>query len=67
LRIAVLLHRSRDDRPPPPYAAEFTRSGFQLTLGGEGLNVLPMTAAALEDEALQWAGIGGELRLRGSS
>jgi hypothetical protein len=25
-----------------------------------------MTAAALEDEALQWAGIGGELRLRGS-
>jgi exopolyphosphatase/guanosine-5'-triphosphate,3'-diphosphate pyrophosphatase len=67
LRIAVLLHRSRDDRPPPPYAAEFTRSGFQLTLGGEGLNVLPMTAAALEDEAQQWAGIGGELRLRGSS
>ena len=67
LRIAVLLHRSRDDRPPPPYAAEFTRSGFQLTLGGEGLNVLPMTAAALEDEAHQWAGIGGELRLRGSS
>jgi exopolyphosphatase/guanosine-5'-triphosphate,3'-diphosphate pyrophosphatase len=64
LRIAVLLHRSRDDRLPPPYEAEFVRNGFQLTLGAEGLNVLPMTAAALEDEALQWSGIGGELRLR---
>jgi exopolyphosphatase/guanosine-5'-triphosphate,3'-diphosphate pyrophosphatase len=64
LRIAVLLHRSRDDRQPPPYDAEFTRNGFQVTLGAEGLNVLPMTAAALEDEALQWSGIGGELKLR---
>ena len=63
LRVAVLLHRSRDDRAPPPRLAGFTRNGFQLTLGSEGLNVLPMTAAALQDEALQWAGIGGELKV----
>ncbi len=67
LRVAVLLHRSRDDRPPPPRQASFTRNGFQLALGAEGLNVLPMTAAALDDEALQWAGIGGELRVQRSA
>ena len=66
LRIAVLLHRSRDDQPPPPRSVGFTRTGFQLRLGADGLNVLPLTAAALEDEAQQWAGIGGELRVQGS-
>ena len=63
LRTAVLFHRSRDDQSPPPRTVGFTRNGFQLTLSAGGLNVLPLTAAALEDEALQWAGIGGELRV----
>jgi exopolyphosphatase/guanosine-5'-triphosphate,3'-diphosphate pyrophosphatase len=63
LRIAVLLHRSRDDQPLPPRSANFTRNGFQLSLGAEGLNVLPLTTAALEDEAQQWVGIGGDLRI----
>ena len=63
LRTAVLLHRSRDDQPLPPRSAGFTRNGFYLTLGAEGLNDLPLTAAALEDEAKQWAGIGGDLRI----
>jgi exopolyphosphatase/guanosine-5'-triphosphate,3'-diphosphate pyrophosphatase len=63
LRAAVLLHRSRDDQPLPALAASFTRSGFQLTLGAGGLDDLPLTAAALEDEAQQWSGIGGELRI----
>lgn len=63
LRIAVLLHRSRDDQPLPRRAAGFTRNGFQLRLGAEGLNVLPLTSAALADEAQQWTGIGGELRI----
>jgi exopolyphosphatase/guanosine-5'-triphosphate,3'-diphosphate pyrophosphatase len=64
LRTAVLLHRSRDDQPPPPRSATFTRNGFQLGLGADGLNVLPLTTAALEDEAQQWSGIGGELRIQ---
>jgi exopolyphosphatase/guanosine-5'-triphosphate,3'-diphosphate pyrophosphatase len=63
LRTAVLLHRSRDDQPPPSRSAGFTRNGFQLTLGSDGLNMLPLTTAALDDEAQQWAGIGGELRV----
>jgi exopolyphosphatase/guanosine-5'-triphosphate,3'-diphosphate pyrophosphatase len=44
-------------------SAGFTRNGFHFSLGADGLNVLPLTAAALEDEAQQWAGIGGELRI----
>ena len=63
LRTAVLLHRSRDDQPLPPLSAGFTRNGFHLSLGDEGLNVLPLTTAALGDEAQQWAGIGGDLRI----
>jgi exopolyphosphatase/guanosine-5'-triphosphate,3'-diphosphate pyrophosphatase len=63
LRTAVLLHRSRDDQPLPGLSAGFTRNGFQLTLGAAGLDALPLTAAALEDDAQQWAGIGRELRV----
>jgi len=63
LRAAVLLHRSRDDQPLLPLAASFTRKGFQLKLGASGLDALPLTTAALADEALQWAGSGGELRI----
>jgi exopolyphosphatase/guanosine-5'-triphosphate,3'-diphosphate pyrophosphatase len=63
LRTAVLLHRSRDDQPLPELTVGFTRSGFQLKAGAGGLDALPLTAAALEDEAQQWAGSGGELRI----
>ncbi len=63
LRTAALLHRSRDDQLLPPLSAGFTRNGFHFSLGAEGLNVLPLTTAALKDEAQQWAGIGGDLRI----
>ncbi|MBK7022812.1 MAG: exopolyphosphatase [Sulfuritalea sp.] len=63
LRTAVMLHRARDDQPLPPLSAGFTRNGFHLSLGADGLNVLPLTTAALADEAQQWAGIGGDLRI----
>jgi exopolyphosphatase/guanosine-5'-triphosphate,3'-diphosphate pyrophosphatase len=63
LRAAVLLHRARDDQPLPVLVPGFTRNGFQITLGVGGLDALPLTAAALGDEAQQWTGIGGELRI----
>jgi exopolyphosphatase/guanosine-5'-triphosphate,3'-diphosphate pyrophosphatase len=63
LRIAVLLHRSRDDLPPPPCVASFTRNGFMLRLDAAYRNERPLTAAAFDDEALQWTGIGGELKV----
>jgi len=64
LRTAVLLHRSRDDQLPPALTPGFSRNGFQIVLGAGVLDALPLTAAALEDEALQWSGIGGELQIR---
>ncbi len=63
LRTAVLLHRSRDDQPLPRRSAAFTRNGFQMKLGADDLDALPLTAAALDDEAQQWSGIGSELRI----
>ena len=63
LRTAVLLHRARDDQPLPPRTAGLTRNGFQIRLGAEDLDALPLTAAALEDEAQQWSVIGSELRI----
>lgn len=64
LRTAALLHRPRDDRPLPLLATGFTRSGFRLGIARDWLDASPLTAAALDEEALQWAGVGGELRLQ---
>jgi exopolyphosphatase/guanosine-5'-triphosphate,3'-diphosphate pyrophosphatase len=64
LRTAVLLHRARDDQPLSVLSAGFTRHGFELKLGAGGLDATPLTAAALKDEAQQWAGMGGELRIQ---
>ncbi|MCF8184846.1 MAG: exopolyphosphatase [Polynucleobacter sp.] len=62
LRVAVLLHRARDDQRLPALSLHATGDGFQLSLGG-GLKALPLTAASLADEAQQWLGIGSELRI----
>jgi exopolyphosphatase/guanosine-5'-triphosphate,3'-diphosphate pyrophosphatase len=64
LRIAALLHRSRDDSTDLPVIAAVTPRGFQLTVNEAWLEASPLTAAALEDEAGQWAGLGSSLRLR---
>ncbi|MDD5248911.1 MAG: exopolyphosphatase [Rhodocyclaceae bacterium] len=64
LRTAALLHRSRDDGGELPVAAAVTPRGFQLTLSNAWLEASPLTAAALADEASQWAGLGSQLRLR---
>jgi exopolyphosphatase/guanosine-5'-triphosphate,3'-diphosphate pyrophosphatase len=64
LRLAALLHRSRDDGSDLPVMASVTSAGFQLTVNEAWLAASPLTAAALEDEATQWASLGSELRLR---
>lgn len=63
LRLAALLCRARDDQPLPEFAVGFTRNGFRLDMGVDALKALPLTAVALEDEARQWAAVGGELQL----
>ena len=64
LRIAVLLHRSRDDAAAAPVGAGITPRGFQLTVADDWLESSPLTAAAFADEANQWAALGSDLRLR---
>jgi exopolyphosphatase/guanosine-5'-triphosphate,3'-diphosphate pyrophosphatase len=64
LRMAALLHRSRDDGPELPVRADVTSRGFQLTVNEAWLEDSPLTAAALADEAAQWAALGSHLRLR---
>ena len=64
LRIAALLHRTRDDAPPLHLGASFTERGFQLRVDADRLAEAPLTAMALEEEAAQWAGLGGELKVK---
>jgi exopolyphosphatase/guanosine-5'-triphosphate,3'-diphosphate pyrophosphatase len=61
LRLAVLLHRSRDDQPLPPLAVRFSKRGFRLDIPAHELDTRPLTAAALAEEARQWATVDGEL------
>jgi exopolyphosphatase/guanosine-5'-triphosphate,3'-diphosphate pyrophosphatase len=64
LRIAALLHRSRDGAPPIPFSVAFTGRGFELNFESTRLADAPLTAAALSEEAVQWASVGGELKVR---
>lgn len=64
LRIAALLHRSRDATSEAPVSAAITAKGFLLSVDGDWLEASPLTAAALDDEASQWAQLGSDLRVR---
>ena len=58
LRLAVLLHRTRDDRALPAWRATATANGFQLELPADWLQANPWTAAALGEEAAVWKQTG---------
>lgn len=64
LRTAALLHRARDGAPPVPFSVAFTSRGFEINLDGAQMADAPLTAAALKEEAQQWAAVGGELKIR---
>ncbi len=64
LRLAVVLHRARDDRGLPPVRLRGVESGFELICDERWLAGLPLTAAILRDECAQWAGIGRRLEVR---
>jgi exopolyphosphatase/guanosine-5'-triphosphate,3'-diphosphate pyrophosphatase len=65
LRLAALLHRARDDTPLPDIAVTMGLKGFQLQVERAWLDTAPLTAAVLEEEALQWQNLGIEYKLRG--
>lgn len=64
LRVAALLHRSRDDAADAPVTAAVTAKGFLLTVDASWLEASPLTAAALADEAAQWTALGSNLHVR---
>jgi exopolyphosphatase / guanosine-5'-triphosphate,3'-diphosphate pyrophosphatase len=64
LRIAALLHRARDDSAEPPVQATLVPTGFEFQVESGWLAASPLTAAALAEEARQWAGIGLELKVK---
>ena len=60
LRLAVLLHRTRDDRALPAWRVSLHGNGFKLELPTEWLAANPWTAAAMGEEAAVWRQIGRE-------
>jgi exopolyphosphatase/guanosine-5'-triphosphate,3'-diphosphate pyrophosphatase len=64
LRLAALLHRSRDDQPLPILLVKLSGTGFTVELPADWLHVNPLSAAALADEALAWQRIGMAVRVK---
>jgi exopolyphosphatase/guanosine-5'-triphosphate,3'-diphosphate pyrophosphatase len=64
LRLAVILHRTRDDRPLPAWRVQPLGNGFQLELPAEWLAENPWTAAALGEEVQVWKQLGRDYVLK---
>jgi len=64
LRLAVILHRSRDDAPLPPISLRRSGRGVAVAVDQAWLAASPLTAAALEEEGRQWSALGMELKLK---
>ncbi|MBS1159957.1 MAG: Ppx/GppA phosphatase [Proteobacteria bacterium] len=60
LRLAVLLHRTRDDRALPAWQVRPNGPGFLLELPADWLAENPWTAAALGEEVAVWKQLGRE-------
>lgn len=58
LRLATVLHRSRRGDALPRIDVTWDGHQFQLIFASGWLAEAPLTAAALADEALQWAALG---------
>ena len=63
LRLAVALHRSRDDHDLPDLRLASVAGGCRLELPAGWLAGNPLSAAALADESLAWQGVAGGLRV----
>ncbi|MDR2882152.1 MAG: exopolyphosphatase [Azoarcus sp.] len=64
LRLAVVIHRARDSRGVPDIALTRTKRGFVVETPPGWLQELPLTAAAFEEERLQWRLVGRTLTVR---
>jgi exopolyphosphatase/guanosine-5'-triphosphate,3'-diphosphate pyrophosphatase len=57
LRLAVVLHRARDNRGVPAIKLSREPRGFVVETPPGWLHRLPLTAATLEEERCQWASV----------
>jgi exopolyphosphatase / guanosine-5'-triphosphate,3'-diphosphate pyrophosphatase len=64
LRMAVLLHRSRESKVAREADAHFSAGGFVLAMEADVLDDSPLTVAALQEESAQWRSVGGELLVK---
>ncbi len=64
LRLAVSLHRTRDERALPAWRVSATERGYALELPDAWLARNPWTAAALGEETVVWKQIGREFLVR---
>lgn len=64
LRLAALLHRSRDDQPLPDVLVKQSDTGFQIELPADWLLANPLSAAALDDETPIWKRVDMVLRIK---
>mgnify|MGYP000858930106 FL=1 len=64
LRLAVLLHRARDDHQLPELVVRESPVGFQVDVAGHCLTDNPVSAAALDDETVLWRRVGIKLRIK---
>lgn len=67
LRLAVTLHRTRDDAPFPSIGVKRNERGFALGVDPHWLAASPLTAAALDEEGRQWAALGMDFRIKARS
>ncbi|MBI4741484.1 MAG: exopolyphosphatase [Betaproteobacteria bacterium] len=64
LRLAAMLHRSRDDHVLPEVRVKHGANGYQIELPGDWLAANPLSAAVLADEAVAWQRVGSGLRVK---
>ena len=64
LRLAVVVQRARDERGAPAIKLERDKRGYVLHAASDWLEDLPLTAAALHEEEMQWSRLGRSLRLK---
>jgi exopolyphosphatase/guanosine-5'-triphosphate,3'-diphosphate pyrophosphatase len=64
LRLAALLHRARDADAELPVRAALLPRGFELQVESGWLTASPLTAASLDEEVRQWAGLGLDLKIK---
>ncbi len=67
LRLAVLLHRARNDRALPAWRVAATSGGFRLDLPARWLAENPWTAAAFSEEAAVWKEIGHDYAVKSTA